>query len=326
MRAIVRLLACCAAVLAGAGMSYAQSASGYPAHTVKIIVPFAPGGPTDVMARLVAQKLSENLGQQFYIENHPGAGGNLGMAAAAKAAPDGYTILFVSSSFVVNPSLYAKNPYDPFNDFAPVTLAAKSPDILVVHPSVPAKTAKEFIDLAKANPGKYSYAVPGIGTTPHLAGELFKLSLGLDMTMVPFPGAGPAIQSIAGGHTPVAFTALPPTASLVIDGQLRGLAVTSDKRSATLPDVPTMAEAGVPWKESATIQGILLPAGTPNDIVALLHREIAKAMASPEVVDRCKTLGFDIVANTPQEFTTYIRAEVERWGKVIKDANIPVIQ
>jgi tripartite-type tricarboxylate transporter receptor subunit TctC len=168
--------------------------------------------------------------------------------------------------------------------------------------------------------------VPGIGTTPHLAGELFKLVLNLDMTMVPFPGAGPAIQSTVGGHTPVAFTALPPSAALVADGTLRGLAITGDARSGAMPNVPTMAETGVPWRESATIQGVLVPAGTPSDIVDLLNREIAKVMALPDVKEKCATLGFDIVANKPQEFAAYIKAEVERWGKVIKDANIPLIE
>ena len=246
---------------------------------MKIIVPFAPAGPTDVMARLIAQKLSENLKQQFYVENHPGAGGNIGMTAVAKSAPDGYTILVASSSFVVNPSLYAKNPYDPFKDFAPITLAAASPNILVVNPDIPVKTVKELIELVKANPGKYTIANPGIGTTPQLAAELFKLTYKLDATSVPFGGAGPAIQSAVAGHTPIAFSALPPTAPQVQGGKLRGLAVTSTKRSAALPDVPTMAEAGVTGQESETMQGIFVPAGTPKEIVDLLNREIVKVMA-----------------------------------------------
>ena len=186
-------------------------------------MPFAPAGPTDVMARLIAQKLSEALKQQFYVENHPGAGGNIGMTQVAKSAPDGYTILVASSSYVVNPSLYAKNPYDPFKDFAPVTLAAASPNILVVNADFPAKSVKELVDLIKKEPGKYNYAMPGTGTTPHLAGELFKLTFKLDLATVPFNGAGPAIQSAVAGHTPIAFTALPPTAPQVQGGKLRGL-------------------------------------------------------------------------------------------------------
>jgi tripartite-type tricarboxylate transporter receptor subunit TctC len=325
MRIITRIIACCAALLA-AGTASAQGPGGYPNRPVKVVVPFAPAGPTDVMARLIAQKLGENLGQQFYVENQPGAGGNLGMAAAAKAAGDGYTIVVVSSSFTVNPSLYAKNPYDAFKDFAPVTLAAASPNILTVHPSVQAKTVKELVDLVKASPGKFSYANPGVGTTPHLAGELFKLSLKLDIATVPFGGAGPAVQSVVAGHTPIAFTALPPTAPQVKEGKLRGLAVTSAKRSAALSDVPTLAEAGMSDQESETMQGLLLPASAPKELVAFLNREIARVMALPDVKEKCAALGFDVVANTPEQFAAYIKADVAKWDKVIKEAKIPQIQ
>jgi tripartite-type tricarboxylate transporter receptor subunit TctC len=317
-------------VIALAGISLIQTmpkahAQSYPNKPVKVIVPFSPAGPTDVMARLMAQKLSENLKQQFYIENHPGAGGNIGMTQAAKSAPDGYTILVASSSFVVNPSLFAKNPYDAFKDFAPVTLAAATPNILVVNPDIPAKTVKELIELVKANPGKYTIAHPGIGTTPQLAAELFKLTYKLDATSVPFGGAAPAIQSTAGGHTSIAFTALPPTAPQVQGGTLRGLAVTSKKRSSALPDVPTLAEAGIAGQESVTMQGILVPAGTPKEIVDLLNREIAKVMALPDVQAKCAQLGFDVVADKPEEFSAYIKAEVEKWSNVIRDAKIPQI-
>jgi len=301
-------------------------AADYPDHPVKVIVPFAAGGPTDVMARLVAQKLSEELKQQFYVENRPGAGGNIGMAEAGRAKPDGYTLLVASSSYVVNPSLYVKAPYDPYKDFAPITLAAASPNILVVNSSFPAKSVKELIDLLKKEPGKYTIANPGIGTTPQLAAELFKLSLQLDATSVPFGGAAPAIQSAISGHTPIAFSALPPTSPQVKAGTLRGLAVTSAKRSDALPDVPTLAEAGVPEQESETMQGVFAPAGTPKAIIDRLNKEIAKAMALQDVKDKCAQLGFDPVANSPEEFTAYIRKEVEKWGKVIKEAKIPLIQ
>ena len=214
-----------------------------------MIVPFAAGGPTDVMARLIAQKLSESLKQQFYVENHPGAGGNIGMTIVARANPDGYTMLVASSSFVVNPSLYAKNPYDAFKDFAPVTLAAASPNILVVNPELPVKTVKELVDLLKANPYKYAIANPGIGTTPQLAAELFKLSLKLEATSVPFGGAAPAIQSTVANQTPIAFAAMPPAAPQVNGGKLRALAVTSARRSTALPDVPTLGEAGIAEQE-----------------------------------------------------------------------------
>jgi tripartite-type tricarboxylate transporter receptor subunit TctC len=320
----LRTLGALAALFLGVGLAPASAA--YPDKPVKVIVPFAAGGPTDVMARLIAQKLSESLKQQFYVENRAGAGGNIGMAEAGRAAPDGYTILVASSSFVVNPSLYAKNPYNVFKDFAPVTLAAASPNILVVNSSFPAKSVKELIDILKKEPGKYTIANPGIGTTPQLAAELFKLSLKLDATSVPFNGAGPAIQSAVAGHTPIAFTALPPTSPQVKAGTLRGLAVTSAKRSPALPDVPTLKEAGIADQESETMQGVLAPAGTPKEIVALLNKEIAKAMALPDVKAKCAQLGFDPVANSPEQFAAYIKKEVDKWGRVIKDAKIPQIK
>jgi tripartite-type tricarboxylate transporter receptor subunit TctC len=310
----------------GLGVGLAPAHAAYPDHPVRVIVPFAAGGPTDVMARLVAQKLSESLKQQFYVENRPGAGGNIGMMVAARATPDGYTLLVASSSFVVNPSLYAKNPFDAFKDFAPITLAAASPNILVVNASFPAKSVKELIDVIKKDPGKYSIANPGIGTTPQLAAELFKLTLKLDATSVPFGGAGPAIQSAVAGHTPIALTALPPTSPQVQAGTLRGLAVTSAKRSSALPDVPTMAEAGVQDEESETMQGILAPAGTPKEIIDLLNQEIVKIMAMPDVKDKCEQLGFDPIADSPEHFSAYIKKEVEKWGRVIKDAKIPQIE
>lgn len=308
----------------GAGPVCAQSTEGYPDRSVKVIVPFAAAGPTDVMARLIAQKLSEHLGQQFYVDNEPGAGGNIGMANVAKATPDGYTILFVSSSYVVNPSLYAKIPYDPYTDFIPITVVGNSPNVLVVNPSLPAKSVKELVDLIKASPGKYSFASAGTGTTPHLSGELFKLSFGLDLVHVPFNGAGPAIQSTVAGHTPMAFTALPPAAPLVRGGQLRALAVTSKSRSEALPDVPTMDEAGIKGQEADTLQGVLVPAHTPKAITDLLYHEIVKIVHEPDVKEKFAALGFDPVANTPEEFANQIKVEIAKWGKVIKDANIKV--
>jgi tripartite-type tricarboxylate transporter receptor subunit TctC len=326
MRSTIRIFA--AACAAGSLMLLGPSpaAAEYPDHPVKVIVPFPAGGPTDVMARLIAQKMSEDLKQQFYVENRPGAGGNIGMSEAARAKPDGYTLLVASSSFVVNPSLYAHNPYDPYKDFAPITLAAASPNILVVNSSFPAKSVKELIDLLKKEPGKYTIANPGIGTTPQLAAELFKLSLKLEATSVPFNGAAPAIQSAVAGHTPIAFTALPPTSPQVKAGTLRGLAVTSAKRSAALPDVPTLAEAGITEQESETMQGVFAPAKTPQEIVDTLNKAIVKVMAMPDVKSKCAQLGFDPVANSPAEFSAYVKKEVEKWGKVIKEAKIPQIK
>jgi tripartite-type tricarboxylate transporter receptor subunit TctC len=297
-------------------------AQSYPTRPVRIIVPFAPGGPTDVFARLLAQKLSANLGYQFHIENMAGGGANIGMGAAARSAPDGHTIVFVTTSFMVNPSLHAKTPYDPYRDFAPVTLAATSPNILIVHPSVPAKTVGELIAFLKANPEKHSFASPGLGTTPHLSGELFKLSQKIDLVHVPFNGSGPAIGSTIAGHTPIAFTGLAPAVPLIREGKLRALAITSSKRSSALPDVPTLAEGGLTDQEADTLQGVLVPAGTPTATIEILHREIIKAMALPEIKDRMTELGFETVASTPDEFGARIKSEIPKWAKVIRDANI----
>ena len=263
----------------------AQDTTGYPTRPVKIVVPFAPAGPTDVMARLIAQKLSDSLGKQFYIENHPGAGGNLGMALVANAAPDGYTLLLVSSSVVVNPSLYEKVPYDVYKSFAP-TLAGSSPNILVVHPSVPAKTVKELIAYVQANPGKVSFASPGFGTTASLAAEGFKYALKLDIQPVPFNGAGPALNAVVAGQVQIAFMALPPVTPHLKAGTLRALALTTKKRVAAAPDVPTMADAGVPGDQiSDVMQAMFAPAGTPKSIIDLLQREVAKAVAAADVVE-----------------------------------------
>src|SRR5712692_10482214 len=318
MRATIRIPVWSAAVLL-ASVCYAQtastgSASTYPTRPVRMIVPYAAGGPTDVIARVVARKLSETLGQQFFVENLPGAGGNTGIARAAKSAADGHTILVVSTGFIVNPSLYAKGvPYDPVKDFAPVTLVAASPNVLTVNPDVPAKTVQELIALVKANPGKYSFAQPATGSTPHLNGELFKLAFGLDLAMVPFTGAAPAVTSTIAGHTPIAFTALPPAISNIKDGKLRALAVLSVDRVPALPDVPTATEAGIPGHEGDTLTGIVVPAGTPKAIVDRLNAEIKKLIALPDVKERLEALGFNPVANGPEEFGDRIRTEIGRW-------------
>lgn len=310
----------CLSALVLSGSAFAQQ---YPSKPVRVIVPFGAGGPTDVIARIVAQRLTESLGQQVYVENVAGAGGNIGTAQAAKAAPDGYTILVVSTGFMVNPSLYAKGvPYDPVKDFAPITLVAASPNVITVHPSVPAKTGKELIALIKDNPGKYSFAQPSTGSTPHLAGELFKLNFRLDLVTVPFNSAALAINSTLGGHTPIAFTALPPTMTNVKEGKLRGIAVLSTKRSPALPDVPTNAQADIPGLESDTLTGVVAPAGTPREIMDRWRGEIAKMVATPEVRQRLEGLGFAPVANTPEEFAERIKSEMARWGKVVHDAKI----
>ncbi len=222
----------------------------------------------------------------------------------------------------MNPSLFAKVPYDPVKDFAPISLVAVSPNVLTVHPSVEAKTVKELVGLIKANPGKYSFASPGVGSTPHLSGEIFRISQGIDLVMVQFTGAGPAIQNTVGGHTPIAVTALPPATPQIKDGKLRALMVTSEKRVSALPDVPTAAEAGLAGQEAYTLTGLLAPAGTPKAIVDLIHREIVKIVALPDVQKRLDDLGFEVVANSPDEFAAQIKTEMVKWAKVIRDANI----
>ena len=311
-----------AAALVFAAITTTAAAETYPTHPVRLIVPFAAAGPTDVIARIVAQKLTDTWGQQVYTENMPGAGGNTGIAMVARARPDGYTILVVSTGFIVNPSMYAKLPYDPIKDFAPITLVAASPNVVSVNPSVPAKTLPELIELIRPNPGKYSFAQPATGSTPHLAGELFKQKYGLDLVTVPFNGAGLAVNSTIGGHTPIAFTALPPAMSNIKEGKLRAIAVLSTRRSASLPDVPTNIEQGIPALESDTLTGIVAPAGTPNDIIERWQNEISRMAAAHDVRERLEALGFAPVANTPAEFGERLKAEMAKWGKVVRDANI----
>jgi len=301
-------------------------AAGYPERPVKIVVPFAAGGPTDVMARMIAQKLGERLGQNFIVENLPGAGGNIGTSNVARSTPDGYTLLLVSSSYTVNPSLYKNCPYDPYKDFIPITLAAITPNILIVNPSVPAKTPKELIDAIKANPNKYTDASPGVGTTPHLAAELFKASYKLDYVIAPYKGGGPAAQAVLANETPFSFVAMTPTTQLIKTGKLRALAVTTKKRSAALPDVPTIAEAGITGQESETIQGVLAPKGTPKAIVDRLQKEIAAIVAMPDMQSKMIPLGFDPVGGTSAEFADYIKTDVEKWKKVIADAHVQQIE
>jgi tripartite-type tricarboxylate transporter receptor subunit TctC len=319
---IARVLAGSACIFL-AGASYAQGPK-YPDRPVRIVVPFAAAGPTDVVARLIALKLAEKLGQQFYIENMAGAGGNIGMSAVARAPADGHTILIASSSFNVNPSLYARAPYDPDN-FAPVTMAGASPNGLFVNPSIPAKSVKELVDLLRANPGKYTFASPGIGTTPHLSSELFKLTFGLDFALAPFPGGGPSIQSVVAGHTPMCFQAIPPATALVKDGKLRALAITATTRSPALPDVPTLDELGIKDQEAETMQGVLVPAGTPAAIVDLLQSEIARIIELPDVKAKLVAQGLETSGMSPAEFAAYIRADLAKWKKVIADAKIPLI-
>jgi tripartite-type tricarboxylate transporter receptor subunit TctC len=326
MRSVLGVVLPVFLIVLSAGSSQAEGqgqAQGYPNRPVRIVVPFAPGGVTDVMARLLAQKLSESLGKEFFVDNRAGAGGNIGTGVAASAPADGYTLVLTSSSYVVNPAIHAKIPYDPERDLTPVTISAVSPNIVTVNPSLPVHSIAELIAHLRQS-STASFASAGVATTPHLSGELFRLSLGLDMVHVPFGGAGPALQSAIAGHTPIAFTGFPPAVPLVRAGSLRALAVTSARRLAALPDLPTMAEAGVPDQEAETMLIILVPAATPKEIVALLHGEIARIIALPETKQRLDTLGFEPLASTPAESATRIRQELSRWAKVVRDAKIAV--
>ncbi len=319
-----RFLHLAAGAAALPAISRATAAQGYPDRPVRVVVPYAPGGPTDVITRLLAQKLSDHAGKQFYVENMGGGGGNIAMGRVAKMPPDGYTLLMINPSYVVNPTLYGKVPYEFEKDFDLVSLAVLTTLVITVHPSVPANTIKDLVALIKANPGKYSYASPGTGTPGHLVGETFRLSLGLDLVHVPFNSAGLAVGSVVGGHTPICFASPSPAAQQVHEGKLRGLAVTSKTRSQALPDVPTTAEVGYPDIAGDNWQGIVVPTGTPKAIVAFLHREIVRIMALPDVRERLAVLGFEPVASTPEEFVQHTKVEFEKWAKVIRASNIKV--
>ncbi len=310
------------ALATGIALPLAAAEPPYPSHPLRIIVPFAPGGASDVVGRLLAQKLGESMGQTVVVDNRPGAGANIGIGLAAKSPADGYTLLVASSAFAVNPSLYAKAPYDPFRDFQPITCVGSSPNILAVHPSFPAKSVKELIELVRAQPGKHNYASTGTGTTPHLSGEMFRLAFKLDLNHIPFNGAGPELQAMVSGQVPVGFASVPSFAPQVKAGQLRGLAVTADSRTTVLPDVPSMGELGIPGMAGDTFQGLFAPAGMPKPVFARLHKEIVQALARPDVRERLAGIGLDPVGNSPPEFAAQVKADIAKWRKVIQDVGI----
>jgi tripartite-type tricarboxylate transporter receptor subunit TctC len=294
----------------------------WPSRPVKMIVGFAVGGPTDLFARVIAQKLTEQTGKSFYIENIGGAGGNIGSGRAAQSAPDGYTILVTGGNITNNPYLYNHVPYDPLKDFDAVTLAGSTPVVLAVTPSVPVQTVKELVALIRANSGKYSYASPGTGTPPQLVGALFRYSLNLDLTHVPFNGGGPAVGSTVGGHTPISFGAMAPAVALIKEGKLRALAVTGKTRSPALPDVPTMAEAGFPEVEGSTWTAVVVPAGTPKDIIVQLHSMVVGSLSMPDVKASLAAMAYEPIGNSPEECTEFFKAEMAKWSKVIKAAGL----
>jgi tripartite-type tricarboxylate transporter receptor subunit TctC len=317
-----RFLTASCMTLGVAALSRPALAEQYPVRPVRVIVPFGAGGPNDLAARIIAQGLSDQLGKQFFVENIGGAGGNIGAGQAARAQPDGHTIFVASPSYVANPTLFENVPYDVQKSFDAVTLAATAPTLLTVHPSVQAQSVKDLVALIKASPGKFSYASPGAGTPPHLLGELFRLSLELDIVHVPFNSGGAAIGSTLAGHTPVSFGALPPAIQHVKENKLRALALTSKTRSEALPGVPSIADAGYPDLAAEIWTAVLVPAGTPKECVGLLQREIAKLITRSEVKDRLASLGYQPVGNAPDECAAYLASEYKKWGKVIRDAGI----
>jgi tripartite-type tricarboxylate transporter receptor subunit TctC len=324
MPAFIRLAAAIAAlIIAVPGHAQAQ-AEKYPTKQVRVIVPYPAGGPTDVIARLIANHWSEALGQQFYVENVSGASGVLGATTAAKAPGDGHTILFATNDLAVAPATTRNLAYDPVKHFAPISIVSASPIVIVVHPSVPAKNLKELIALVKSNPTKYNYASMGLGFGQLSSVRMFKLGMGLDIARVPFSGAAPMMTSIIAGHTPIAIIGLPPAAPHIKAGKLRALAVSSPKRSPVFPDVETFAEAGIPNQESELLIGAVTTAGTPKAVVDLLQREVAKAVATPAVKLRLDALGFTAVASTPEAYAAQIKKDIEIWPQVIKDADIKV--
>lgn len=314
------LVAAAAVLGPGAAGALAQE---YPKKPITMIVPYPAGGATDILARALGEKLTASLGQQVVIDNRPGANGNIGAQIAAKAAPDGYTLLMSPASTLThNPSLYSKMPFDPLKDFAPISIVAETPMVVVVNPAVPAKSIKELVDLAKSKPGALSFASPGTGSSPHLSGELFKLMTKTDMVHVPYKGAAPAVTDLVGGQVQLMFDTIVSSLPHVKSGKLRALAVTPAKRSPLRPELPTVAEAGVPGYEATTWFGLLAPAGTPKPIIEKLHNEVVKILKTPDMKSRLDQLGAEPIGNTPEEFTAAMKQEMAKWAKVVADAAV----
>ncbi|HEY2533016.1 MAG TPA: tripartite tricarboxylate transporter substrate binding protein [Xanthobacteraceae bacterium] len=309
-----------ASLLLAANLATA-AAETWPDRPVKVIVGFSPGGPTDLVARLISQQLAAQTGKNFLVENVPGAGGNVGTERAAHAPADGYTILVTGGNLTNNPFLYSHVPFDPLKDFDAVTLAAATPVVLAVNPSVPAKSVRELVEWVRANPGK-AYASPGTGTPPQLTGALFAHSLNLDLVHVPFSGGGAAVEATVGNHTPISFGAMAPAVPLIKAGQLRALAVTGKERSPALPDVLTMAESGFPEVQGETWTAVVVPAGTPKDIVARLHEMVVASLGQADVKDKLAAMAYVPIGNSPQECAAFFKSEMDKWGKVIKDAGL----
>jgi len=308
-----------------AAFAFGVSAQPYPTKPIRIVVPFPAGGTTDVLARAAAQKLAETLGQPAVVDNRPGAGGNIGAELVAKSAPDGYTLLMGTvGTHAINPGLYPKLPYDHVKDFAPVILVAGVPNVLVINPALPVNSVPELIAYAKANPGKLNFASSGNGTSIHLSAELFKTMAGVQMTHVPYKGSAPALQDLVGGQVQLMFDNLPSSLALIKGGKLKALAVTSGARAAALPDVPTLAESGLPGFEASSWFGLLAPTGTPSSVIAKLNGEIAKWLATPEAKEKLLAQGANAAGGTAEEFAQFIAAETAKWQKVVKESGAKV--
>jgi tripartite-type tricarboxylate transporter receptor subunit TctC len=312
-------------MLTAAGMLLAVSTSvaaqDYPNKPVRLIIPFPPGGSNDVVGRMVATQLSERLGKQVVVDNRSGAGGVIGTDIAAKSPPDGYTLLVISIAHAVNPWLYKLN-YDPIKAFAPIGILATGPNVLVINPSLPVNSVKELVALAKQKPGELQYASAGVGSFQHLGGELFKLNAGVDILHVPFKGGGPAMIDVIGGHTNVMFSSLVQTTPHIRSGKLKALGTGGTKRSPVLPEVPTVAEAGVPTYEAVNWWGIVAPAGTPQPILDKLHKELTAVLSSPEAQKQFENEGASVVQMSSAEFASFIAKELAKWERVVKEANI----
>jgi tripartite-type tricarboxylate transporter receptor subunit TctC len=296
----------------------------YPVKPVRLVIGFAAGGGADILARTITPRLGEVLGQQIVVDNRPGAAGNIGVELAVRSPPDGYTLLMGVPGLAINPSLYAKLPYDLARDFAPISLLGAVPNLLVLHPSVPASSVRELIQLAKANPRKLNFASSGVGTSLHLAAELFKVMAGVDMVHVAYKGGAPAVADLMGGHVDLMFDVLPSSMPHVKAGKLKAIGVTSERRTPLLPDIPTVTESGLPGYRAITWNGILAPAATPRDIINKLNGAIAQVLRAPEMKERFAAIGTEPIWTTPEAFAAFLRAESVKWAGVIKSAGIKV--
>jgi tripartite-type tricarboxylate transporter receptor subunit TctC len=310
-----------ATALAATSLAHAQApAAKFPAKPIRMIVGYAPGGGSDIMGRLIAQEISTALAQPVVVENRPGAAQNVAAEFVARQPADGYTLFMSSAAHGINVSLYSKINYDPVKDFAPIAVFATSPNLLLVHPSFPAKSVKEFISVARKNPGKLNYSSSGVGSSQHLSGEMLKVMIGVDMTHIPYKGSAPSLAGLASGEVDFAFNNIPSAQPLMAPGRIRALGITSARRSPLLPNLPTMVEGGIPGFVTETWYGLLVPAGTPRDVVMLYNDVTVKAVQKPDVRDRLAQMGADPIAESPEFFAKYLAAEIARWAKVIRES------